>query len=104
MEFHRLDPFIRVPLTNDGGGILSTEIMAPDTYGVFNFIVKFNKLGYTKIETKAQVTVRPLRHDMYERFISCAYPYYFSAFSMMFGVFILSFAFLYHRDEKDKSE
>ena len=104
LEFHRLDPFIRTPLINEGGGKLTAEFDVPDTYGVFNFIVKFNKLGFTKIESKSQVTVRPLRHDMYERFIQCAYPYYFSAFSMMFGVVLLSFAFLYHKDEKSKKE
>jgi oligosaccharyltransferase complex subunit beta len=99
-----MDPFIRMPFKNEGGGVLSATFMVPDQYGVFNFIVKFNKLGYTKIEHKQQITVRPLRHDMYERFILCAYPYYFSAFSMMFGVFILSFAVLYHKDPKTKAE
>jgi len=104
LEFHRLDPFIRGKLNNEGGGKLVAFVDVPDTYGVFNFIVSFNKLGYTRIEAKKQVTVRPLRHDMYERFITSAYPYYFSAFSMMFGVFLLSFAFLYHQDEKKKSD
>merc|ERR1711972_237114 len=97
LEFHRLDPFIRVPMVNEGGGKFTAEFMVPDTYGVFNFIVKMNRLGYTQLETKTQVTVRPLRHDMYERFIVAAYPYYLSAFSMMFGVFLLSFAFLYNK-------
>ena len=43
------------------------------------------------------MTVRPLLHTQYERFIPAAYPYYASAFSMMFGLFIFSFVFLYHR-------
>lgn len=52
-----------------------------------------------------QVSVRPLQHTQYERFIPSAYPYYISSFSMMGGVFIFSFVFLYHKDHsKDKTE
>lgn len=46
----------------------------------------------------------PLEHTQYERFISSAYPYYASAFSMMFGVFIFSFVFLHYREDKNKGE
>ena len=54
----------------------------------------------------AQVSVRPLQHTQYERFIPSAYPYYASAFSMMFGVVIFSVVFLHFRehDSKDKTE
>lgn len=45
-----------------------------------------------------QVSVRPLQHTQYERFIPSAYPYYASAFSMMFGVFVFSFIFLHFKD------
>jgi oligosaccharyltransferase complex subunit beta len=45
-----------------------------------------------------QVSVRPLQHTQYERFIRSAFPYYISAFSMMAGVAIFSFVFLYHKD------
>lgn len=52
-----------------------------------------------------QVSVRPLEHTQYERFIPSAYPYYASAFSMMAGVLIFSFVFLHFKEEsKDKSE
>ena len=78
--------------------------MLPDVYGVFQFKVNHNRLGYTSIKSSVQVSVRPLRHDQYERFIISAYPYYFSAFSMMAGVGLLSFAVLYHSDTKPKTE
>lgn len=53
----------------------------------------------------SQVSVRPLQHTQYERFIPSAYPYYVSAFSMMVGVFLFSFVFLYYKeDTKTKSD
>lgn len=53
----------------------------------------------------SQVSVRPLEHTQYERFILSAYPYYASAFSMMAGVFILSLVFLHYKEEvKDKKD
>ena len=42
--------------------------------------------------------MRPLTHTQYERFSRCAYPYYVSAFSMMAGVFLFSFVFLYYKE------
>lgn len=50
-----------------------------------------------------QVSVRPLQHTQYERFIPSAYPYYASAFSMMAGLFVFSIVFL-HMKEKEKSD
>jgi len=52
-----------------------------------------------------QVSVRPLEHTQYERFIPTAYPYYVSAFSMMVGVCIFSLVFLHFKEEvKEKKE
>lgn len=65
-------------------------------------MVDYNRLGYTHLYSSTQVSVRPLEHTQYERFIKSAYPYYASAFSMMFGVFVFSFAFLYHKDKETK--
>ena len=51
-----------------------------------------------------QISVIPLRHDQYERFISSAYPYYASAFSMMAGVCIFSMVFLHYKEEEVKKK
>jgi len=60
---------------------------------------------HCSLEMSLQVSVRPLQHTQYERFIVSAYPYYAGAFSMMFGVIIFSFVFLHFReDSKDKVE
>ena len=55
LDFHRLDPFIRIPFVNEGGGKFRATFKVPDTYGVFNFIVWQTKLGNTYIEHKQQV-------------------------------------------------
>ncbi len=78
-------------------GQFSTRMKVPDVYGVFKFVISYHRLAYTSIEESWQVSVRPFKHDEYERFLLPAYPYYASAFSMMFGFFILGFFFLYHK-------
>lgn len=103
----------------------------PDVYGVFQFKVDYNRLGYTHLYSStqverggcpspqregrpwpallmgpplpSQVSVRPLQHTQYERFIPSAYPYYAGAFSMMVGLFMFSIVFL-HMKEKEKSD
>lgn len=102
----------------------------PDVYGVFQFKVDYNRLGYTHLYSSTQVravgtcraggwgtglldprgrslpcqvSVRPLQHTQYERFIPSAYPYYAGAFSMMVGLFMFSIVFL-HMKEKEKSD
>lgn len=104
LEFVRIDPFIRtnVPLFSEGKYKVVFKI--PDVYGVFKFLVDYKRIGYTSVFSSTQISVRPLQHTQYERFIQSAYPYYFSAFSMMFGVFVFSFLFLHADWEKDKTE
>ncbi|CAF3779772.1 unnamed protein product [Rotaria sp. Silwood1] len=58
----------------------------------------------TCLDDDQMVSVHPLRHTEYERFITSAYPYYISSFSMMIGAFLLSFIVLYHRDDIPKKK
>jgi len=105
MEFVRIDPFIRQNMKNNGNGVFECKFRIPDVYGVFKFTVDYARLGLTRISTSTQVSVHPLRHNQYERFIYSAYPYYASAFSMMIGVFIFSIVFLHMKDEtKNKAD
>ncbi|MGH0120054.1 UNVERIFIED_CONTAM: hypothetical protein FKN15_064303 [Acipenser sinensis] len=85
------------------GGKYSVQFKLPDVYGVFQFKVDYNRLGYTHLYSSTQVSVRPLQHTQYERFIPSAFPYYASVFSMMGGLFVFSIVFL-HMKEKEKSE
>jgi len=102
MEFVRIDPFVRLTLTNKNGHF-EGKFKIPDVYGVYQFKVDYVRTGLTRLYSTTQFSVRPWRHDQYERFISSAYPYYASAFSMMAGVLMFSVVFLHH-SEKPKTE
>lgn len=104
LEFVRIDPFIRTYVPSVADGKYKVVFKIPDVYGVFKFLVDYKRIGYTSVFSSTQVSVRPLKHTQYERFIQSAYPYYFSAFSMMFGVFLFSFVFLHADVDKDKTE
>nr|CAG4648634.1 EOG090X05EE [Polyphemus pediculus] len=103
LEFVRIDPFVRTVLKRDANGVFRAEFKIPDVYGVYQLKVDYTRVGYTFLNSATQVSVRPLEHTQYERFIVSAYPYYASAFSMIGGVFIFSIIFL-HFQEKSKSE
>jgi len=103
VEFVRIDPFVRATMKNEGGRIY-TQFKIPDVYGVYQFRINHQRLGITRVQTTTQVSVRPLRHNQYERFISSAYPYYTSAFSMMAGVFIFALVFLHYKEEDPKKK
>jgi len=102
MEFVRIDPFVRLTLNNQNGHF-EGKFKIPDVYGVYQFKVDYVRPGLSRLLSTTQFSVRPWRHDQYERFISSAYPYYASAFSMMFGVVMFSVVFLHHQ-EKPKTE
>lgn len=99
LEFVRLDPFVRTTLTGTNGNF-NVKFKIPDVYGIFKFVVDYNRVGYTHLFSSTQVSVRPLEHTQYDRFIPAAFPYYASAFSMMIAVFFFTFIQLYHADEQ----
>ncbi|XP_044263797.1 dolichyl-diphosphooligosaccharide--protein glycosyltransferase 48 kDa subunit [Tribolium madens] len=101
LEFVRIDPFVRINLQKKGKEY-EARFKIPDVYGVYQFKVDYDRVGYTRIYNTTQVSVRPLQHTQYERFISCAYPYYAGAFSMMAGVFLFSIVFLHIKDDDVK--
>jgi len=100
LEFRMLDPYVRITLKHDSNGKYFTSFKLPDVYGVFTFKIEYTRRGYGFLSSITRTPVRPFRHNEYERFIESAYPYYASAFSMMFGLFIFSWFFLYHKETK----
>ncbi|KAL1137786.1 hypothetical protein AAG570_009482 [Ranatra chinensis] len=104
LEFVRIDPFVRTKLVRKSPGSYKAVFKIPDVYGVYQFKVDYNRIGYTAIYSSTQVSVRPLEHTQYERFIPNAYPYYASAFSMMVGVFLFSIVFLHFKEDSVKSK
>lgn len=105
LEFVRIDPFVRTKLQRLANGRYEARFRIPDVYGVYQFKVDYNRIGITHLYSTTQVSVRPLQHTQYERFIPSAFPYYVSAFSMMGGVFLFSFVFLHYKEDgKSKAE
>lgn len=96
VELTMLSPHVRKTFSKvNKEGVLTTEMTAPDVYGVFKFVVDYNCRGYSYIHLEEQIPIRPFRHDEYERFIVAAYPYYASILSSMAAFFIFGFAILY---------
>jgi len=79
MEFVRIDPFVRMTL-DDKNGHFEGKFKIPDVYGVFQFKVDYARKGLSRLYSTTQFSVRPLRHNQYERFIVSAYPYYHHRF------------------------
>lgn len=104
LEFFRIDPFIRMPLNKTSGNMYAALFKLPDVYGVFQFKVDYNRLGYTHLFSTTQVSVRPLQHTQYDRFITTAFPYYASVFSMMAGMLLFSCVFLHYRDPAQQAK
>lgn len=103
LEFVMLDPYVRTFLKREGtSATFKASFKIPDVYGIFTFRLSYTRLGYTTLSEIERVTVRPLRHDQYERFIVSAYPYYASSFSMLLGIFVFSFFFLYTKETEQK--
>lgn len=44
-------------------------VKVPDQYGVFKWVLRYHRLGYSYIDMEATVPIRPFRHSEYERFI-----------------------------------
>lgn len=100
MEFVMLDPYVRKTMTADAHGKFEAVFTAPDSYGIFKFRVLYRRPGYSVLHAETKVSIRPFKHDEYERFIFSAYPYYASAISATVAFFVFSVAFLYSTEKK----
>ncbi|CAL5385689.1 unnamed protein product [Camellia sinensis] len=101
VQFYMMSPYVLKTL--------SADHKVPDVYGVFQFKVEYQRLGYTRLSLSKQIPVRPFRHNEYERFIPTAFPYYGASFSMGFfgksapmlqtmtGFFIFTIVYLYNK-------
>jgi oligosaccharyltransferase complex subunit beta len=100
MEFVMLDPYVRKTMTADAQGTFSAVFTAPDSYGIFKFRVLYRRPGYSVLHAETKVSLRPFKHNEYERFIFSAYPYYTSAISATVAFFVFSVAFLFSKETK----
>lgn len=97
VQFYMMSPYVLKTLSADHKGLYFTSFKVPDVYGVFQFKVEYQRLGYTRLSLSKQIPVRPFRHNEYERFIPTAFPYYGASFSMMTGFFIFTIVYLYNK-------
>ena len=97
IQFFMMSPYVLKNMSTDKTAVYSASFKVPDVYGVFQFKVEYQRLGYTGLSLAKQIPVRPYRHDEYERFITSAFPYYAASFSTMGAFFIFSVAYLYHK-------
>lgn len=97
LQFYMMSPYVMKTMSTNSKGLYHTSFKVPDVYGVFQFKVEYNRLGYTSLSLSKQIPVRPFKHDEYERFITTAYPYYGGCFSMMAGFLIFTLFHLYFK-------
>ncbi|XP_050366703.1 dolichyl-diphosphooligosaccharide--protein glycosyltransferase 48 kDa subunit [Argentina anserina] len=97
VQFYMMSPYVLKTLSTDKKGHYFTAFKVPDVYGVFQFKVEYNRLGYTSVALSKQIPVQPFRHNEYERFIPAAYPYYGATFTMMAGFFVFTAVHLYNK-------
>ncbi|KAI3725862.1 hypothetical protein L1987_65658 [Smallanthus sonchifolius] len=97
LQFYMMSPYVLKTMSTDKKGLYHASFKVPDVYGVFQFKVEYQRLGYTSLSLAKQIPVRPFRHNEYERFIPTAFPYYGASFSTMAGFFIFSFVYLYSK-------
>ncbi|PWA43282.1 dolichyl-diphosphooligosaccharide-protein glycosyltransferase 48kDa subunit family protein [Artemisia annua] len=97
VQFYMMSPYVLKTMSSDKKGLYLASFKVPDVYGVFQFKVEYQRLGYTSLSLAKQIPVRPFRHNEYERFIPTAFPYYGASFSTMAGFLIFSFVYLYSK-------
>ena len=106
VEFVMLDPWVNTKLHHvRGTSRYHAEFDAPTKEGIYQFKIIYEKPGFNFIKHTERVTLRPKRHDEFERFLLTAYPYYVSVFATIFGSVIFVVVFLYSKFEnKEKKE
>lgn len=60
LEFVRIDPFVRTTLKNIGAGKYQSQFEIPDVYGVYQFKVDYDRVGYTHLYSTTQVNFNQL--------------------------------------------
>lgn len=58
LEFVRIDPFVRTTLKyQPSSGLYEVTFKIPDVYGVYQFKVEYNRIGYTRLFSTTQVII-----------------------------------------------
>lgn len=55
LEFVRIDPFVRTTLKKNADGVYEAVFKVPDVWGVYQFKVDYDRVGYTRLYHSTQV-------------------------------------------------
>lgn len=102
LEYVMLDPYIRETMKFTGTGH-KVVLTAPDVYGIFKFRIDYKRRGFNPVKVEQVAPVRNMRHNDYERFLLCAYPYYASCFVTLALVLVFALLFLNHKEGGKRS-
>jgi len=101
LEYVMLDPHVRAFMKYDPSTKRhQLDFKIPDVYGIFKFKIAYSRLGYNPIKFEEVAPVRNFRHNDYERFLLCAYPYYASSFVSLVLVAVFAAYFINHKEPK----
>jgi oligosaccharyltransferase complex subunit beta len=67
----------------------------PDNFGIYKWVIDYHRQGYSHVFVNETISVRPYRHDEYERFLFVAYPYYITAFSLIAAFVLFGIIFMH---------
>ena len=98
IEYTMLDPHLRQNLQHKGNGHYELKFQIPDVYGIFKFHIDHQKRGHNQVLFEQVAPVRNFKHNDYDRFLFCAYPYYATCFVTLALVSVFAFAFINHKD------
>ncbi|KAJ4829368.1 Dolichyl-diphosphooligosaccharide--protein glycosyltransferase 48 kDa subunit [Turnera subulata] len=57
VQFYMMSPYVLKTLSTNQKGLYHTSFKVPDVYGVFQFKVEYNRLGYTSLSLSKQASV-----------------------------------------------
>ena len=95
-----LDAWTRAFMETDGSGRFWVRTKLPDQKGIYKLRVLYRRPLRSVVEMTTPITLRPLHHNEYDRFILSAYPYYTASFTLMAAVFVFLVLFLRSPDKK----
>lgn len=100
-----LDPWVIMKLSNHRGtATYSAEFVTPTKAGIYQYKFIYEKPGYNFISLSDRVTVRPKKHDEFDRFLVTALPYYSGTFATIIGSIVFIIFYLYTKESHDKKE
>lgn len=99
LQFIMLEPYYSVMLDREAFSssvaTYSYKFRVPQRLGIFRFVVEYSRYGLTFLDEQCEVSVIQWRHDAFPRYLTRAFPFYASVFTLMAAFFIFISYFLF---------